>query len=61
MSATTEDGTLCVLAFHRVKGRIERDHDVTWQSFLALLQGLQQALAQGAPGSERRWTGLAAC
>ena len=41
---------LCVLTFHRVVERCERDHDITWTSFLTLLDGIT---AEGAPSESR--------
>jgi peptidoglycan/xylan/chitin deacetylase (PgdA/CDA1 family) len=32
---------LCVLAFHRIANRCEKDHDIAWSSFRALLDRIQ--------------------
>jgi polysaccharide deacetylase len=41
---------LCVLAFHRVVERCEKDHDITWRSFRTLLDGIA---ADGVPSEAR--------
>jgi hypothetical protein len=33
---------MCVLTFHRVVNDCERDHDITWKSFLGLLDSIAQ-------------------